>query len=112
MRRSLSGSKTKKRRLYKKRETTVYSDFKGIANVLRETRKKMGWTQKELASHVELSQQTISFIENGNFNFSFGSLVKIMRALKLKISVESQDQYPNSASASGEYSMPFKDISS
>jgi len=74
-------------------------------------RKKMGWTQKKLANNVRLSQQTISFIENGNFNFSFSSLLKITHALNLNISLESKTKYADSADTGTPYSMVFKSTS-
>jgi putative transcriptional regulator len=38
-----------------------------IGTRLRDIRKERGWTQAELADRVEVSRQTINYIENSTF---------------------------------------------
>jgi HTH-type transcriptional regulator/antitoxin HipB len=97
--------------IFKKRNTYTYPDMKEISNILRKTRKDKGWTQQELAKRVDLSQQTISFIENGNFDFSFRSLIKIIGALNLEFSLKPKYLYPNSENAKSIFSLDFQNIS-
>jgi putative transcriptional regulator len=47
-------------------------------------RKKLGMTQEELASKVEVTRQTIIALEQGRYNPSFELAYKITRALKQK----------------------------
>ncbi|GBE06225.1 antitoxin HipB [bacterium BMS3Abin10] len=79
---------------------------------IKDARKRMGWTQRSLAKNIGLSQQTISLIEQGNYNCSFSSLLKIFSALNLRISLESNNEYPGSTDTSGPYSFSFTEASS
>lgn len=92
-------------------EEGIKEEVKELVKDIRKTRKIMGLTQKELAYIVGLSQQTISFIEKGNFDFSFGSLMKILHALGLKISMESKDKYIQSVDSSTPDARSYTDIS-
>ncbi len=38
-----------------------------IGTRLRAIRSKAGWTQAELADRIEVSRQTVNYIENGTF---------------------------------------------
>ncbi|MBL7073256.1 MAG: helix-turn-helix transcriptional regulator [Candidatus Omnitrophica bacterium] len=69
----------------------VSEELVQFCNIIRRRRKKIGWTQKELAKKTHLSQQTISFIENGYLNFSFKTLMKIAEVLDLKINIRPKD---------------------
>jgi len=79
---------------------------------IKEVRKRMGWTQRRLAKNIGLSQQTISLIEQGNYNCSFSSLLKIFSALHLSISLKSNNEYPGSTDTSSPYSFSFTEASS
>lgn len=94
-----------------KRDEFVNEELKEMGTLLRKTRKKMGWTQKKLGENIGLSQQTISFIEKGNFDFSFGSLLKIISALNLKVSIEPRTKYTNGTGTATPYFMSFRNIS-
>ena len=48
---------------------------------IREMRRKLGWTQKELAKRSGVSQSTIAKIEKGKLTPSYEVAVKIFRAL-------------------------------
>jgi DNA-binding XRE family transcriptional regulator len=62
-------------------------ELKRLADFIRETRKKQGFTQAELGKISKISQQTISFVEKGYVNISIRTLKKIADALDLKISL-------------------------
>ena len=79
-----------------KREELKKPELGNLSDIIKKTRKEQGWTQKELAEKVGLSQQTISLMESGKFNFSVISLIKILSALKLRCELKSRDKYQNS----------------
>jgi HTH-type transcriptional regulator/antitoxin HipB len=100
-----------KKQISPKRVKLKNQELMELGNNIRKARKKMGWTQKRLAENVGLSQQTISFIEKGNFNFSFGSLMKIISALNFRVSLEPKNEYPRSTDTTSPYAFSFKNIS-
>ncbi|TAM35456.1 XRE family transcriptional regulator [bacterium] len=69
----------------KERPLRVDPEIKIICDQIKDTRRKSGLTQKELAKRSGLSQQSISFVEQGYVNISLGTLKKITDALNLKI---------------------------
>lgn len=75
----------------KERPLVADENSQKIGEIVRETRKRLGWTQKDLASKAGLSQQIISFVEKGILNFSLRTLSKILNALKLRISIVSKE---------------------
>jgi len=72
----------------KERPLRVDSEIKKICDQLRDTRKKSGLTQMALAKKAGLSQQSISFVEQGYVNISLRTLKKITDALNLRIVLE------------------------
>jgi len=70
----------------------IDSEAKEIGTKIRDARKSKGWTQKELAEKAGLSQQAISFIENGYSNISLMTFKKIAGVLGLKISIETKSR--------------------
>ena len=62
-----------------------------ISNILREARKKKGWTQAKASKEIGISQQTISLVERGSLNFSFKTLKKIASSYGLKIMLTSEE---------------------
>ncbi len=93
-----------KKQIFPKRDELKNPELRVLVGKIKEARKKMGWTQKGLAENVGLSQQTISFIEKGNLNFSFESLMKIISALNFRISLEPKNEYPRGIDTSSPYS--------
>lgn len=71
-------------------DAIFHSETKEIGERIKAARKNNGWTQKELAQKTNLSQQTISFIENGCTNITMKTFKKIADALNLRISVETR----------------------
>ena len=45
-----------------------------------------GFTQQILADHAELTRESVSAIENGRFDPVFSTLIRIARALGVKLS--------------------------
>ena len=52
-----------------------------IGTNLREVRRRLGWTQAELAERVEVSRQTINYVENGTYCPSTYLALRIAREL-------------------------------
>lgn len=69
----------------KKRPLNIDPEIKIICDQIRDNRKKIGLTQTELAKTTGLSQQTISFVEQGYVNISMRTLKKIADALNLRL---------------------------
>ncbi|MFH0772493.1 MAG: helix-turn-helix transcriptional regulator [Candidatus Omnitrophota bacterium] len=69
----------------KKRPLDMDPEIKIICNQIKDTRNKIGLTQTELAEKTGLSQQTISFVEQGYVNISIRTLKKIADALNLRV---------------------------
>ncbi|MBP6920760.1 MAG: helix-turn-helix transcriptional regulator [Candidatus Omnitrophica bacterium] len=67
------------------RNLSVDPDIKNLCEQIREARKAKGLTQGDLARKAGLSQQSISFMEQGYVNISLRTLKKITDALGLKI---------------------------
>ena len=63
-------------------------EIKQIGEKIKNVRKQKGWTQKVLAEKTKVSQQTISFIEQGHINVSFMTLKKVTNILGLGIYIE------------------------
>ena len=77
-------------REFKERPLRVDPEIKIICDQIKSTRQKNGLTQIELAKKSGLSQQSISFVEQGYVNISLRTLKKITDALNLKIVLETQ----------------------
>jgi len=53
-----------------------------MKNNIRKIRKKQNISQKQLAKHLKISQQAVSYIENGVTNVSSQKMIKICKFLK------------------------------
>ena len=56
-----------------------------IATTIQRKRKAVGYTQKELASKLGVSQVMVSRWENGEENFTIATLAKISAALGMEL---------------------------
>ena len=61
------------------------AECKALGRVIRKFRIQRGMTQAILADHAELSRESISAIENGRFDPTFSTLLRISKALDLKM---------------------------
>lgn len=52
-----------------------------MENNIKKIRKKLKITQKQLARYLKISQQAVSYIENGNTNVSSQRMLKICKYL-------------------------------
>ncbi len=77
-------------REYKARPLDIDPEIKIICDKIKDYRKKTGLTQIELAKKTGLSQQSISFMEQGYINISLRTLKKIADALDLRIVLENK----------------------
>lgn len=80
----------KKLKIPQKKQKPLSKKLKQICDIIRKTRKEKSWTQKQLAKKTGLSQQTISFAENGYLNFSFKTFITLLKALDLEINIQSK----------------------
>jgi len=78
-------------RVRKPAKKTRDSKIIEISNILKEARKKKGWTQGKASRETGISQQTISLIERGSINFSFTTLKKIADSYGLEITLTPED---------------------
>lgn len=75
-----------KRELKEKREP-VSEQARIIGGIIRDAREKKRLSQKELAQSADMSQQFVSFLENGYLNISLSTLKKVMDVLGLELSI-------------------------
>ncbi|HJC29027.1 MAG TPA: helix-turn-helix domain-containing protein [Candidatus Dietzia intestinipullorum] len=62
----------------------------GFGDVIREARKKKGWSQAELGEKSGLSRPTIARIE-GNNDVTTATIAKIAQVLGLRLELKGQD---------------------
>lgn len=62
-------------------------DPKQIGNSIRRARKRLTWSQQDLASRVGTRQETISLIENGNPATKIETLLAVLSALGLELQI-------------------------
>lgn len=67
------------------------SYLKVLSEQIRAQRKKAGMTQEKLAEKADLHHNFIGEVERGNQDISLGSLVKIARALGVRVSELTRD---------------------
>jgi transcriptional regulator with XRE-family HTH domain len=65
-----------------------------IAIAIREARKKLGISQRELSRRSGLPQSHISKIENGEIDLQTSSLIQIARSLEMELVMIPQKLYP------------------
>jgi len=56
-----------------------------MKNRVRELREARGWSQGELAEHLDVSRQTVNAIENGKYDPSLPLAFKLARLFKQRI---------------------------
>jgi DNA-binding XRE family transcriptional regulator len=75
-----------KKQLKEKREP-VSEEAKRVGGIIRDSRQKKQLNQKELAAAAGMSQQLVSFLENGYLNISLSTLKKVLDVLELDFSI-------------------------
>lgn len=70
---------------------TPITSAKDLGCVLKMRRKKLGLTQIEAGKKINLTQKTVSNIENGRPGVQLETLFRLMSALNLEIHLESRD---------------------
>ena len=66
------------------------AEQRGFGDVIREARKKKGWSQAELGEKSGLSRPTIARIE-GNNDVTTATIAKIAQVLGLRLELKGQD---------------------
>ena len=56
-----------------------------IGGRVRKRRLKIGWTMMDLAFETEIDYRQIGRIERGETNFTIGTLIRICKALNIKL---------------------------
>ena len=79
------GGNIKRFKVFKERPLDFDPEIKNICDQIKDYRRKSGLTQVGLAKKAGLSQQSISFVEQGYVNLSIRTLKKIVDALDLKL---------------------------
>ena len=67
--------------------TDLARNPKAFGTLIRRTRKKTGLTQSDLGDRAGLRQETISLVETGNPATRIDTILNILAALDLEISV-------------------------
>lgn len=57
-----------------------------VGETIRAYRKQAGFTQEKLAEKADLHHNFIGEVERGNMEISLGSLLKIAKALRVRVS--------------------------
>ena len=66
------------------------AEQRGFGDVIRDARKRQGWSQAELGEKSGLSRPTIARIE-GNNDVTTATIAKVAQALGLKLELRGQD---------------------
>ena len=56
-----------------------------LKNRVKELRARYGYTQSDLGKHVDVTRQTIAFIEKGEFSPSITLALKLANVLETKV---------------------------
>ncbi|MDP3791782.1 MAG: helix-turn-helix domain-containing protein [Candidatus Omnitrophota bacterium] len=71
----------------KEKRKPVSEEAKVIGSIIRAARQKRQLSQKEFAQSADMSQQFVSFLENGYLNISLSTLKKVLDVLGLELSI-------------------------
>ncbi len=69
----------------------VIENSEALAKILKERRKEIGITQKELADLCDLSHNGISRIEVADHDVKLTTLLKMAKILDIKLVLETED---------------------
>ena len=67
--------------------TDLARNPKQLGTIIRNTRRKRGWSQTQLGDKVGLRQETISLIETGNPATKIDTILSVLAALDLELQV-------------------------
>jgi DNA-binding XRE family transcriptional regulator len=80
-------SKDVDKKQLKEKRSPVSEAARKLGGIIKEARRKKRLSQWDLARAAGMSQQLVSFLENGYLNISLGTLKKVLDALGLELSV-------------------------
>ena len=66
----------------------VILEEKNLSILIKSSRKRAGLSQIELAELAGVGKTLVFNVENGQINVQFANLLKILRVLNIKISIE------------------------
>ena len=75
------------RKQFKEKRSAVSEEARNIGAIIKGARQKKQLSQKELAQASGMSQQLVSFLENGYFNVSLSTIKKVLDVLELEFSI-------------------------
>lgn len=73
-----------------------------LAGLFRDGRKRVGWSQQDLAERVGVSRQWVSLVETGKTSVEFDLVHASLRALGYGVFVESGDNPEDHGARSGD----------
>ncbi|MFA5256153.1 MAG: helix-turn-helix transcriptional regulator [Candidatus Omnitrophota bacterium] len=71
----------------KEKRSAVSEEARNVGEIIKAARRKKQLNQKDLAQAAGMSQQLVSFLENGYFNVSLSTLKKVLDVLGLEFSI-------------------------
>lgn len=77
----------------------IVRSVKDLGALVRAQRKKLGWSQKELADRVGVRRLWVSQIEGGKTTAHIGLVMRTLRALNLDLRVGGEDGPRKAAAA-------------
>ncbi len=72
---------------FKEKRSAVSEEALSIGGIIKSARQKKQLSQKDLSQAAGMSQQLVSFLENGYFNVSLSTLKKVLDVLGLEFSI-------------------------
>lgn len=72
----------------KKETAAISSELEKMGKAFQRRRKELGWTQEEFAESLSVNVNSVKYIEQGRRIPSLPMLLRITKALKLKLSFE------------------------
>lgn len=75
------------KRQLKEKRVAVSEEAKNIGVIIKSARRKKQLSQNDLARASGMSQQMVSFLENGYFNVSLNTLKRVLDVLGLEFSI-------------------------
>lgn len=71
---------------YKRQRQDKYRIRKNFGSAIRERRRRLGFSQEELAERADLHRTYITEVENGQRNISLDNISKLAHALEVSVS--------------------------
>lgn len=70
----------------------AYATTKELGNIIREERKRKGYTQSKLARYSDVGINFISNLENGKESSELGKTLRVVQTLGMDLHAEPRDE--------------------